>query len=467
MSVSVSVDSVDEARAKMGASVEPLGCEPVALRAALNRTLREAPSAARDQPPFASSAMDGFAVRAADLRSGRLTVVGESAAGRPYAGAIGAGEAVRIFTGAPVPQGADRVVPQEKARRDGAALWIDLDAKIDRDAKSGADAKFAANIRAIAIDFKAGEQLVAAGTRLNPRHIALLAAAGVASVNASRVPRIALLATGTEIVAPGENAGPHQIYDSVTFGIGAMIEKWGGFPVHRRASPDEDEAVSGAVLEAIDGADLAVIAGGASVGDYDVVKRALTGRGLEVLVRQVAVRPGKPTWFGTIGCKPVLGLPGNPAAAFVCAHLFLRHLIDRFLAREGPLNVIQAVLDGSASRESRRELSARSRDRRRRCAMDGAAVRQSRHVPRLGICGRQCVDQAHRRCAAGGAWCDRRGHAARWRLTSSAAAPRSVPFMSRCISVERGHILSLTAEPGRRYIYADRTTAPAKPSGQS
>jgi molybdopterin molybdotransferase len=263
-----------------------------------------------------------------------LSVVGESAAGRPYAGAIGAGEAVRIFTGAPVPQGADLVVPQEKTRRDGAALWIDLDAKL------------AANIRAIAVDFKAGEQLIAAGTRLHPRHIALLAAAGVASVNVSRAPRIALLATGTEIVAPGEKAGPHQIYDSVTFGIGAMIEEWGAVPVHRGASPDEDEAISGALLEAIEGADLAVVAGGASVGDYDVVKRALASRGLEISVRQVAVRPGKPTWFGTIGSKPVLGLPGNPAAAFVCAQLFLRHLIDRLLARAAPMNAIHAVLDG-------------------------------------------------------------------------------------------------------------------------
>jgi molybdopterin molybdotransferase len=332
--VAATVHSVDEARAKMGASVEPLGCEPVALRAALNRTLREAPSAARDQPPFASSAMDGFAVRAADLRSRRLSVVGEAAAGRPYAGVIGAREAVRIFTGAPVPQGADLVVPQEKARRDGAALWIDLDAKL------------AANIRAIAIDFRAGEQLIAAGTRLNPRHIALLAAAGIASVSVSRAPRIALLATGTEIVAPGEKAGPHQIYDSVTFGIGAMIERWGGVPAHRSASPDEDDAISAALRDAIDGADLAVIAGGASVGDYDVVKRALASCGLEVLVRQVAVRPGKPTWFGTIGSKPVLGLPGNPAAAFVCAHLFLRHLINRLLAREAPVHAIHAVLDG-------------------------------------------------------------------------------------------------------------------------
>ncbi len=335
MSIPVAaVDSVDEAQTKMGAAVGALGCETVALRAALNRILREAPSAARDQPPFASSAMDGFAVRAADVRSGRLTIVGESAAGRSYAGAIGAGEAVRIFTGAPVPPGADLVVPQEKVRRDGAALWIDL------------DTRSATNIRAIAIDFKAGEQLIAAGTRLNPRHIALLAAAGVASVKVSRAPRIALLATGTEIVAPGENAGPHQIYDSVTFGIGAMIEKWGGLPAPCGASPDEDEAISEALLDAIEDADLAVIAGGASVGDYDVVKRALANRGLEILVRQVAVRPGKPTWFGTIGSKPVLGLPGNPAAAFVCAQLFLRHLVNRLLAREAPMTAIHAVLDG-------------------------------------------------------------------------------------------------------------------------
>lgn len=345
--MTAAVDSVDGALAKMGASVEPLGSERVALPAALNRILREAPSAARDQPPFASSAMDGFAVRAADLGSRHLTIVGESAAGRPYAGAIGAGEAVRIFTGAPVPQGADHVVPQEKVRRDGAALWIGAGTSIGAGTRIEHAAKIGANIRAIAIDFKAGEQLVGAGNRLNPGHIALLAAAGIGSVKVSRAPRIALLATGTEIIAPGEKAGPHQVYDSVTFGLGAMIEKWGGLPVHRSASPDEHEAISGALFDAIDGADLAVIAGGASVGDYDVVKRALANRGLEVLVRQVAVRPGKPTWFGTIGSKPVLGLPGNPAAAFVCAHLFLRHLINRLLARDVPMSATHAVLDGA------------------------------------------------------------------------------------------------------------------------
>lgn len=332
--------TVDDARARMCASIAPVGNEQVVLGAALDRTLAETLSAARDQPPFRSSAMDGYALRAVDLAHGRFTVVGESAAGKPHAGAVGAGEAVRIFTGAAVPQGADLVVPQEKTRRDGAALWIDPQLQL------------AANIRAIATDFRAGERLVAAGTRLNARHVALMAAAGAATVNVSRVPRIALLATGTEILPPGAPAGPYQIYDSVSFGLGAMIEGWGGHPVRRGASPDDEEAVAAAMMQAVSDADLVVIAGGASVGDYDIVKRALASRGLQILVPQVAVRPGRPTWFGTMGLKPVLGLSGNPAAAFVCAHLFLRPLLDRLLERHAPpQKCVAAVLDG-AVRES-------------------------------------------------------------------------------------------------------------------
>jgi molybdopterin molybdotransferase len=320
----------------MCASIQPLGCEPVALSAATERTLGEAQSAARDQPPFRSSAMDGYAVRAADLARGRFDIVGESAAGSPHLGAIRAGEAVRIFTGAPVPDGADMVVQREKTRCEGAALSLLMEV----------DARPWANIRAVALDFKAGERLIAAGTRLNARHIALAAAAGIASVSASRVPRVALLATGTEIAAPGAAAGSHQVYDSVTFGLAAMTERWGGNAVRRGASPDDDAAISAALMEVLNDADLIVIVGGASVGDYDVVKRALTSRGLEILVPQVAVRPGKPTWFGTIGSKPVLGLPGNPAAAFVCAYLFLRPLLNTLLKRNAPPDSVHAVLDG-------------------------------------------------------------------------------------------------------------------------
>ncbi len=329
---------VEEARARMRACVPALCCEPVALAAAVGRTLGETLSAERDQPPFRSSAMDGYALRAADLAlrvgAAGFRVVGQSAAGKPYVGAIAAGEAVRIFTGAPVPQGADWVVPQERARLEGATLIVD-----DQLPRS-------ANIRAVATDFRSGERLITAGTRLNARHIALIAAAGVPAVNASRIPRVGLLATGTEILAPGAAAGPYQIYDSVTFGLAAMIEGWGGNALRRGAAADEDDAVARAAAQGLDDADLLVIAGGASVGDYDVVKRALARLGLEILVSQVAVRPGKPTWFGTLNGKPILGLPGNPAAAFVCACLFLQPLLDSLLGRSAPRQYVAAVLDG-------------------------------------------------------------------------------------------------------------------------
>jgi molybdopterin molybdotransferase len=318
----------------MLSAVQPLGGEPVLLHEAAARTLTESLFATRDQPPFRSSAMDGYAVRSVDLARGRFNVVGEAAAGRAYEGPLNEDEAVRIFTGAPVPLGADAVIPQERARRDGARVHIDEPARPGR------------NIRESAIDFAAGTPLVEAGTRLHARHVALLAAAGIASVNVSRKPRIALLATGSEIATPGQVAGPYQIYDSVTFGLSAMTDRWGGCPVRLAASRDDEAAVSTAIGEAIGDADLAVIVGGASVGDYDIVKQALASRGLEIMVPRVAVRPGKPTWFGTIGDSPILGLPGNPAAAFVCATLFLRPLLRALLGRSTATACVPAVLDG-------------------------------------------------------------------------------------------------------------------------
>jgi len=327
--------TVDSARARMRGAVQALDIESVPLLGAAGRTLAETLAAARDQPPFRSSAMDGYAVRSADLNGESLNVVGQSAAGSAHAGTVARGEAVRIFTGAPVPPGADSVIPQEFTRRDGNTLDVDVSAKPAR------------NIRRAAIDFGAGDPLIEAGTRLNARHIALLAAAGIAAVKVRRVPRIALLATGTEIAAPGTPAGPYQIYDSVTFGVAAMIDTWGGQPLHAAPSPDDDEAVSAAIGAALAVADLAVIVGGASVGDFDIVKRALGQQGLVISVPKVAVRPGKPTWFGTLEGKAVLGLPGNPAAAFVCAYLFLRPLLHAFLARGAPPCLIPAMLDGN------------------------------------------------------------------------------------------------------------------------
>ena len=337
------MDTVESARARMLSAVQPLGGEPVLVHEAAARTLCESRFATRDQPPFRSSAMDGYAVRSVDLRRGRFNVVGESAAGRAYEGAVNEGEAVRIFTGAPVPLGADAVIPQERARRDGALVHIDEPARPGR------------NIREPAIDFADGSPLIEAGTRLHARHIALLAAAGIASVNVSRRPRIALLATGSEIATPGEAARPYQIYDSVTFGLSAMVDSWGGYPVRLAASRDDEAAVSAAIGDAIDNADLMVIVGGASVGDYDVVKQALAGRGLGILVPTVAVRPGKPTWFGTLGHKPILGLPGNPAAAFVCATLFLRPLLHALLGRSTVTACVPAVLDGHVDESGDKE----------------------------------------------------------------------------------------------------------------
>jgi len=345
------LDTVESARAIMLSAVHPIGSEPVPLHMAANRILADSLFAARDQPPFRSSAMDGYAVRSADLARGQLSVVGEAAAGGAYLTALKEGEAVRIFTGAPVPAGADAVIAQERVRRVGAEVFVD---------ESVLPGK---NVRESAIDFAAGRLLIDAGAQLRSGDIALIAAAGIGSVNVGRTPRIALLATGSEIAVPGHAAGPYQIYDSVTFGLGAMIGSWGGLPMRLAASRDDTAAVSSAIGDVIGSADLLVIVGGASVGDYDIVKQALATLGLNISVSKVAVRPGGPTWFGTVGRTPVLGLPGNPAAAFVCAALFLRPLIGALLAGSVSVDCVSAMLDGPVARSGEREVYLRARVR--------------------------------------------------------------------------------------------------------
>jgi len=329
-------DTVEVARTRMLAAVAPLAAELIGTEAAAGRTLADTLLAPRAQPPFRSSAMDGYGVRAADLTLGRFTVLGEALAGKGYAGGpVGAAGAVRIFTGAPVPDGVDVVVPQELARREGESLWLE------------APGPLRTNIRAAGVDFKAGDLLVRGGTRLHARHVALIAAAGVGAVNVTRQPRIAVLPTGNEIVQPGMRAAPEQIFDSVSFGLGAMIEGWGGKPIRISARPDETAAIAAAIEPTLDAVDLVVIIGGASVGAYDLVKPSLARLGLAIAVQRIAIRPGKPTWFGTIGGKPVLGLAGNPAAAMVCAQLFLRPLVHALLARESDaIASVAARLDG-------------------------------------------------------------------------------------------------------------------------
>jgi molybdopterin molybdotransferase len=343
-------DTVEVARTRMLAAVAPLAAELIGTEAAAGRTLADTLLASRAQPPFRSSAMDGYGVRAVDLALGRFTVLGEALAGKGYAGEpVGAAGAVRIFTGAPVPDGVDVVVPQERARREGESVWLE------------APRPLRTNIRAAGVDFNAGDRLVRRGTRLHPRHVALIAAAGVAAVSVTRQPRIAVLPTGNEIVQPGMRAAPEQIFDSVSFGLGAMIEDWGGKPIRISARPDETAAIAAAIEPILGAVDLVVIIGGASVGAYDLVKPSLERLGLAIAVQRIAIRPGKPTWFGTIGAKPVLGLAGNPAAAMVCAQLFLRPLVHALLARESDATAsVAARLDGEVGESGANECYLRA-----------------------------------------------------------------------------------------------------------
>jgi molybdopterin molybdotransferase len=319
--------SVEEARALMLDGAAALGVETTSLAEGSGRTLAQPVIAQRSQPPFDASAMDGWAVRAADC-PGRLRVVGESAAGRAFEGSVGAGEAVRIFTGAPIPRGADAVIIQEEARRDGDEVTVPV-------------AGHARHVRPTGQDFKAGDILLERGVRLDPWRLALAASAGAARLTVSRRPRIAILSTGEEVVEPGAAAGPFQIFNSGSTALAALVRAWGGEPLVLEPVGDDLEATKAAV--GAGGGDIVVTLGGASVGDYDLVKPAVAALGLRLIVESVDVRPGKPTWFGILGDgRRVLGLPGNPASALVCAELFLKPLILTLQGADPRIRLIAA-----------------------------------------------------------------------------------------------------------------------------
>jgi molybdopterin molybdotransferase len=312
------VISVEEALERLLALVDPLPPEQVALAEGLGRVLAEDMAARRTQPPFAVSAMDGYAVRADDLGKipVELRVVAEVPAGAGFGGHVGPSEAARIFTGAPMPAGTDTVVIQEDAEREGERVRV-LEA-----------ARRGRYVRREGLDFGEGDVLVRSGRRLTARDIGLLAAMNRPWLFVRRRPRVGILSTGDEIVMPGDPIGPHQIVSSNSLALGAIVAACGGVAVSVGNAPDDPEALR-RVAAATRGVDLLVTTGGASVGEHDLVRAALAEDGFDLDFWQIAMRPGKPLMVGRYRGTPMLGLPGNPVSTFVCAMLFLVPAIVR------------------------------------------------------------------------------------------------------------------------------------------
>ncbi|MEZ5893594.1 MAG: molybdopterin molybdotransferase MoeA [Parvularculaceae bacterium] len=309
--------SVEEAIAVILNGAAPIGAEDVFLSSLNGRIAAEDIRAKITQPPFNASAMDGYAVRFADVaHCAQLNVIGESPAGAPFAGKVSKGEAVRIFTGGAVPSGADHVVIQEDVTRKDDVIVIMETQDSPR------------NIRPAGVDFKQGDVLAKKGERLHEIHGAIFAAANIARVPVMRHPKVAIFSNGDELKEPGEALKPGEIVNSNHYALTAMVERWGGEAVYLGCAPDDEDAIREFFRKGA-AADVIVPVGGASVGDYDYVKSAFAKEGGEPRFSKVAVRPGKPTWCGTLGKARIIGLPGNPASAIVTAALFLQPLVRR------------------------------------------------------------------------------------------------------------------------------------------
>jgi len=312
------VISVEEALSRLLTPLEKLPLEQVSIVDGLGRVLAEDVAARRTQPPFAVSAMDGYAVRAEDLAAVpvELRIVAEVPAGAGFGGHVGPGEAARIFTGAPLPAGTDTIVIQEDTQRDGDRVRV---------IEGAAHGRY---VRREGLDFGESDVLLRAGRRLTARDIGLLAAMNRPWLFVHRRPRIGILSTGDEIVMPGDPIGPHQIVSSNSLALAAFVAVCGGIPVSVGNAPDDPEALR-QIAAATRGVDLLVTTGGASVGDHDLVRDALGADGLELDFWQIAMRPGKPLMVGSYRGTPMVGLPGNPVSTLVCALLFLRPALER------------------------------------------------------------------------------------------------------------------------------------------
>ena len=335
--------SVAEALALITARRADYGTHDVTLSDALGTGCATDVTASLTMPPFDASAMDGYAVRLSDSTDGKtLKVIGEAPAGTPYLGKVSAGEAVRIFTGGPLPAGADNIIIQENVTRHGDQINI----------TTGADAP--RHIRRAGIDFKQGDTLIAKDTIIGPAQIALAASGNHSHLSVYRRPKVAIIANGDELRPPGSRLELGQIISSNSAGLGALVKHWGGDVLDMGIASDNLESIT-AMIKAAKDADIIVPVGGASVGDYDYMKQAFESLGYTQIFSKIAVRPGKPTWFGILGDQRVLGLPGNPASAAVCAHLFLRPLIA------DAISPVTATLDTDLSANGPRETYLRGR----------------------------------------------------------------------------------------------------------
>jgi molybdopterin molybdotransferase len=316
--------SVDEALERILAAVPPPTSEVVSLERAAGRVLAAPVKAAHTQPPFDGSAMDGYAVRAQDVRPGRaLRLIGTSQAGQRFAGMVGEGQCVRIFTGAPMPIGTDAVIMQEEATVDGNAITF------------AHAVPPGINVRLAGYDFRRGEDLLPTGLLLTPFALTLIASANQPRVTVTKRPRIAMLATGDELVNPGSQLGPDQIVASNSWGLSAFLSPYCETFTDLGIAPDDPAAIDAALLRALDaGADFVLTTGGASVGDRDFTQEVLLNLGSTLEFWKVAMRPGKPLMFGKRGDTLLFGLPGNPTSALVTANIFVKPAIRRWLGAD-------------------------------------------------------------------------------------------------------------------------------------